>query len=173
MEIVFKNLSQEKLMQTYELHKEKLGQDYLDFNHFENLAKQDKLLLAVEENIVVGYLTIDYLTEREFFDSKKINLPVSDEEVVVFNTCAVSQQGKCIGSVLFEFAISNFAEGKKIYCPAWKAGEKVNAYKLLTKFGFKELITLKKFWYKESLDFKNYCPVCGSPCNCDNIIFVR
>lgn len=173
MEIIFKNLPQEKLTQAYELHKEKLGQDYLSFSHFDNLAKQDKLLLAVEKNVVVGFLTIDFSTELDFFVSKKISLPASNEEVVVFNTCAVRYEKKKVGSTLFKFAIDNFAKDKVIYCPVWKAGEKVNAHRLLEKFGFKELVTLKKFWYKESLNYKNYCPVCGSPCKCDNIIYKK
>lgn len=171
--IVFRNLSQEQLNQTYKLHKEKLGEDYLDFNHFKKLAKDKKLLIAVERNVVVGYLTIDFLTEREFFKTKKINLTASDNNVVVFNTCAVKYEKRSIGSFLFQFAIENFAKDKVIYCPVWKSGENINAHNLLTKFGFRSLITLEKFWYNESLAHKNYCPVCGSPCKCDNVIYKK
>ena len=78
-----------------------------------------------------------------------------------------------IGGRLFEFALKRFATNKKVYCPVWKCGENINAHKLLTRFGFARLITLEKFWYDESLNAQNFCPVCGSPCVCDNVIYLK
>ena len=146
MQIIYKDLSQKIVEHVYKLHKQKLGE---------------------------GYLTIDFLKENEFFIDKKIELTASCEQVVIFNTCASKYERRGIGALLFDFALKTFAVNKKVYCPVWKCGENINAHKLLTKFGFTQLITLEKFWYNESLNTQNFCPVCGSPCVCDNVIYLK
>ncbi len=58
------------LLQAYEIHKEKLGEDYLSLAHFETLSKQNNVLLTVDENEVCAnliYIKTERVTNRSVF----------------------------------------------------------------------------------------------------------
>ena len=172
VEIVYKDINHEYLNQVYSIHKQKLGTGYLDLKHFENLAEKEWLLIALNNDEVLGYLSIEHTTEKEFFKGKKIIHQQNEAPVLVVNTCAVKYENCGIGTMLMDFAITNFSNNaEKIFCPAWKHGDKTNAHKLLSKFGFVKLIELKNFWYEDSLNIEKFCPVCNTPCTCSLIIY--
>ena len=171
IKIICENISSDYLKQTYLIHQDKLGENYLSYEHFENLAKQNLLLIAVENDEVLGYLTLEYSTEKAFFAAKNIDIPASDCPILILNTASVKYEGMKIGSKLVDFAIKNFSNNaSKIYSPVWKNENQSNIY-LLRKFGFSPLIELKNFWYEESIGIENYCPDCNTPCTCSLIVF--
>ena len=86
--VIDKDISENHLHQVYELHKIKLGDGYLNFEHFKKLASNNHLLIAILNNEVLGYLTIDITTEKEFFKQKRVDITANNDPVLILNTCA-------------------------------------------------------------------------------------
>lgn len=143
-------------------------------NTLKKLANNNHLLIAILNDEVLGYLTIDITTEKEFFKQKRVDITANNDPVLILNTCA-SKYEKCgIGSKLVNFAINqNFKNVKKIYCPAWKHSDVINIAKLLDTLGFNSLIELKNYWFEESLGIDKFCPACNTPCFCSLVIYCK
>lgn len=174
MELINKKIPQKILKQVYAIHKEKLGEGYLNFNHFKKLNKKNKLIIAINNNEVLGFLTFDYSSEKEFFNCKKINLKSDNIAILILNTCAVKIEKMGVGTALIDYALKNLTKNiEKVYTPVWQYSNKINAHKMLTNFGFNPLITLEKYWYAESIGVENFCPVCNTPCTCNLIVYSK
>ena len=162
------------LNQVYDIHKEKLGEGYLDINHFKQLSSTKRLFVAIKDKEVLGYITVSFSTEKEFFKSIKLDLNGEDISVMVLNTCAVKYEKCGVGTALVDFVLSNFSkEYKKIYSPVWKHGEVVNADGLLNKFNFLPLKEIPNFWYADSISQENFCPICNNPCTCSLVVYCK
>ncbi len=174
MKIMLITNEEEFLKQAYAIHAEKLGEGYLDFKLFKNLAKQGLIFVAVQKKEVLGYITIGEMSEKDFFIDKRIDMVGENKEVLIINTCAVKYENEGIGSLLVEYVLAKHAKDfKKIYVPAWKHGNTINAHKLLKKFNFKPYVEIPNFWYEDSLNIKNFCPVCNTPCLCSLVVYCR
>lgn len=172
--ILNENIKEELLKQAYDIHAEKLGEGYLDFHFFKELARQSKIFIAVQGQEVLGYITINSTTEKDFFIDKKVDLLGMDEEVLIINTCAVKYEREGVGSLLVGYVLKKHAKDyEKIYVPAWKHAGITNAGKLLEKFEFKPVFEIEKYWYEDSLNIKNFCPICDNPCLCSLVIYLR
>ena len=111
---------------------------------------------------------------KDFFIDKKVDLLGMDEEVLIINTCAVKYEREGVGSLLVGYVLKKHAKDyEKIYVPAWKHAGITNAGKLLEKFEFKPVFEIEKYWYEDSLNIKNFCPICDNPCLCSLVIYLR
>lgn len=172
MRIININIGLDILKQVYKIHQKKLGKGYLEFDSFKRVSKQGNLYVAIDKGEALGYLIINLCTEKEFFIDEKVDLEGEDTPVLVLNTCATKEEGYGVGTHLVSHVIKKFrANVKKIYSPVWSHEGIVNADKLLLKFKLYPLYTFKNFWYEDSIGKENFCPICGSPCKCDMIIY--
>ena len=171
--IVFLAESKAHIDSAFHICQEKLGKNYITISEFENFAIKKNLLIATINEKVVGFLFFEMTTEQMFYKSIKI-IKNSNIPVLVLKTIAVKDIKKGIGTALVNYCINNFLNNaKKIFTPVWKSKFGINALKLIQKFGFKEIETIKNYWYKDSLNKENYCPVCNSPCVCDLVVFCK
>jgi len=174
LEIIYKNLTKSHINQVHKICQEKLGEGYLHLEHFKKLSEENKIIIALKDNIVLGFLTIDFLPEKEFFIYKRINKVGENNNVLIFNTCAVKSEKCGIGTELVKFAIKNFAQNfKTIYCCAWQHNNHTNIHKLLSNFNFKKELKINNYWYDESLGVENFCPICNTPCFCNLILYKK
>lgn len=172
MKIINKNIGLDILKQVYKIHQKKLGNGYLGFDSFKQASKQGNLYVAIDKDKILGYLRINLCTEKEFFVDEKVDLEGEDIPVLVLNTCATKEEGHGVGTHLVSHVIKKFrANVNKIYSPVWSHEGIVNAHKLLSKFNLYPLYTFKNFWYEDSIGKEDFCPICGSPCKCDMIIY--
>ena len=172
MKIINKNIDLDVLKQVYKIHQEKLGSGYLEFDYIKEVADKGTLYVAIDQGEVLGYLRISLCTEKEFFIDQEVDLDGEDIPVLVLNTCAVKEEGKGVGTKLIKYVIDKFGKSvKKIYSPVWSHGGVANAHKLLSKFNLNPVYTFKNFWYEDSIGKEDFCPICGTPCTCDMIIY--
>ena len=160
--------------EVYKIHKEKLGDSYLDKNYFIEQAKKNRLIIAKDDSQVLGYLIFDLATEKEFFESKHISDFGSDNLVLCLLTMAVKHERNGIGTMMTKYCIDKYNQVvKDMYSPVWKSAQGANAHKLLTNCGFKVVKEIENYWYEDSLGKAGYCPVCGTPCKCTMAIYKK
>ncbi len=162
--------------QIYSIHCQKLGAGYMSPRDYIEIIKNKNLLIATQENRIVGFLYFYICKEKEFIKQKNLSLflKTSSEEVLVLNTCAVEQERSGVGTKLTKFCIDNFGkEISKIYSPVWKYGEVIHADRLLKKLGLDPVVELKDFWFEESLGVQNFCPICNNPCHCSMVVYCK
>lgn len=156
----------------YTIHKQKLGESYLSKDYFVEQVNENKVMIAVDGEEVLGYLVFDLTTEKDFFESKNIWDYGTSIPVLCLLTIAVKRERQGVGTLLTQECINMYKDKvNKIYSPVWKSVNGTNADRLLTKNGFNIIKEIKNFWYEDSIGKKDYCPVCGSPCVCTMIIY--
>ena len=174
MKIIYKNISENQVVDAFQICRQKLGINFLSLEHFQNLTKENKIIIATDKNFVVGFLLFDIMPEKEFFKTKKINIKGTQKKVFIFNTCAVLKECNKIGTNLFDFAIKHLSNNiDTFYCCAWEYNNNVNIEPLCLKFNFKKTLTIKNYWYYDSINKKNFCPICNSPCTCNMILYKK
>lgn len=60
-----------------------------------------------------------------------------------------------------------------IFIESWVSGMKGQSQELLRKQGFKEIARVPNYWKKLSEEENFECPVCGIPCHCTAILFIK
>lgn len=64
-------------------------------------------------------------------------------------------------------------EASAIIVIAWKARGVVALDAVLARNRYAPLLSLPRFWHQESLRMGYQCPVCGHPCRCDAVLYLR
>ena len=83
-------------------------------------------------------------------------------------------QGHGVATILIKECLNNLVTlgAETFICIAWKSSAGVHIGEVLSRLGFREWITIDKFWADESISQKYSCPVCGNPpCNCSAVIY--
>jgi ribosomal protein S18 acetylase RimI-like enzyme len=83
-------------------------------------------------------------------------------------------QGRGVATTLIKECLNNLVTlgAETLICIAWKSSAGVPIGGVLSKLGFREWITLDKFWAEESKSLNYSCPVCGDPpCNCSAVLY--
>jgi len=158
--------------EVYKIHQEKLGESYLSKEYFIDQVNNDRLFIALDNDVVVGYLIFDLVSEKKFFESKHVLDYGSDDTVLCLLTMAVKEEKNGVGTFLTNSCIDEYEkEVKMIYSPVWKSRLGTNAHKLLSNIGFRIIKEIDNYWYDDSIGKDEYCPVCGSPCVCTMVIY--
>lgn len=175
MEIFIVNEYSESIInQVYDIHKNKLGEGYLSRSHFVGLVNKKQLIIAKNENEVLGFLKYKICTEKEFFEIEKLPPVISDKKVLALFTIAVKYENQKIGQKIINFCLNNFSKNiNKIYAPVWTSKNGTNAKKLLLKFGINKIQSFPNYWYNDSLNVENFCPICNNPCTCALDIYCK
>jgi hypothetical protein len=160
--------------QIYNLTNSELGKDWISKKDIQSYVDNNKIITYVENNIILGYILFYYIPESSFFNENKLNVAsINNKKIAVLKTIISRTSGKGIGTKLmknFLELISN-TDIKDIYTPIWQSTKGANFKKLAEKFNFVNIATLPRYWYDDSLNKPNYCPVCNTPCVCTNLIY--
>lgn len=56
---------------------------------------------------------------------------------------------------------------------SWDSGKPDSSPKMFEKLGYKNILRVRDYWYHDSLEKKYECPICGNPCHCNAIFYVK
>ena len=161
-----------------------LGKDY-----FPAIPQSDKnkivFLVAISSKKFIGF-AYARITKKDdlnvILKNRQIDIPpdikLADETGTLgfLNTVCVNPdfQGRGVATILIKECLNNLVTlgAETLICIAWKSSAGVKIGGVLSKLGFREWITLDKFWAEESISQNFSCPVCGNPpCNCSAVIY--
>lgn len=162
-----------------------LGKGYLP-----DIPQLDKnktvLLVALSSKKFIGF-AYARITEKDdlnvILKNRTIDIPpdlkLADERgtLGLLKTVCVEpeNQGRGVATILIKECLNNLVTlgAETFICIAWKSSAGVQIGGVLSKLGFREWITLDKFWAEESISQNFSCPVCGNPpCNCSAVIYI-
>ena len=161
-----------------------LGKGYLP-----TISQSDKnkivSLVAISSKKLIGFAHAK-ITEKDdlnvILKNPQIDIPpdlkLADETGTLgfLKTVCVEPdfQGRGVATILIKECLNNLVTlgAETLICIAWKNSAGVQIGGVLSKLGFREWITLDKFWAEESISQNFSCPVCGNPpCNCSAVIY--
>jgi GNAT superfamily N-acetyltransferase len=168
-----------------ELSSRLLGKGYLP-----NIPRLDKnktvLLVALSSKTFIGF-AYARITEKNnlngILKNRTIDIPpdikLADERgtLGLLKTVCVEpdSQGRGVATILIKECLNNLVTlgAETLISIAWKSSAGVQIGGVLSKLGFREWITLDKFWAEESISQNFSCPVCGNPpCSCSAVIYI-
>jgi transcriptional regulator with XRE-family HTH domain/ribosomal protein S18 acetylase RimI-like enzyme len=180
----FKN---KHISQVLDICDSELGKDYLSYEDLRKTIKCEeyicKVAINTNTNDVIGFcicvLTdLDGLLNTISWPENKIPKVIEySEKIGVIKTVAVynKYQGYGIGKKIIEKCYDVLLDkGIDSACSiAWKNGDVTNVGGILNSLGFREFTSKENYW-KEDSEEKGYnCPICGNPCNCTGVIYIK
>lgn len=157
-----------------------LGKNYLTSAYlYKSLEhKNEAIHIVTSHNRVLGFLHYERVIENDFVSTyltqcKSVD-DISDKIVVNIKHAAIHPDfsGKGIGNSLFSYVLNEVIEPSlRVYSLAWSSKDEVFVAPILVRNGFKPVCKIHSYWYKESVNKKYQCPICGNPCSCDAVVF--
>lgn len=161
-----------------------LGKDYLNDEDLKGFFAASDCILRVAKKggkEIVGF-SFSYYAPPEAIGEKMRweNMPKKFQystRIGVLKTVAVrsKHKGMGIGNSLVVDAQSEL--GKKgvpsILTVAWKSDLGINISGIMSKNGFVPNCEIEAYWRKDSIVSGYDCPVCGNPCHCSAVIYVK
>lgn len=172
------SLKKKHLQSVVEISNQALGIDYLTYSYFESFLTQNNKhgFVVTDKQKVIAFITnvtcsSEDLKQYILSDSIQINTEATDK-VGIIKQLVVKEgyQQKGIATQLIKHYLTNISASFYLYI-AWKKEHFTPINQLMNKNGFNPILTIPKYWKKDSIE-KNYnCPTCGNPCICDAIIY--
>jgi N-acetylglutamate synthase-like GNAT family acetyltransferase len=131
------------------------------------------IMVALEKEKILGYIFFYYCLENEFLKEHKLKTNDVNKNIAVLKNIVCKVSGKGVGTNLVKSFLAHIKKNgiEAVYTPIWESKNGANFKKLAENFNFTKLYNLKNYWHKDSLNKENYCPVCNTPCNCNNLIY--
>jgi hypothetical protein len=167
-------MEKDYINQIYNLTNLQLGNDWISKKDIQSSMSKHNIITYVEGNKILGYILFYCIPERSYFDENKLNITSpNNKEVAILKTIVSGTSGKGIGTKLMENFLKFISDTdiKNVYTPIWQSTKGANFKRLAEKFNFVNIATIPKYWYDDSLNKPNYCPVCNTPCVCTNLIY--
>lgn len=179
---VIKNATQIDISSVLNILNKELGKDYVTDSVLFSFMKKGFCKVIVEKNthVVVGvclFDILDYKNVTQITIGQKIEDFKNTNHIGFIKTIAV--QDKCqnlgLGTKLLKTVLDalNKKEVDKFISTAWEHSGVTNISSLLKKFGFVEKFKIRNYWYEDSLKKKYLCPVCGNPCHCNCVVYIK
>ena len=165
-----------------EIADQTLGQNYMNPNLSNKLHEDTSFIRValINGKDVVGFC-YSYITTgeqmAEAFSSNKNSKATSSSHVGVIKTIAINPQNmkQGIATALIKDSINvmQLMQVKIIICTAWKREHGPHLNGLLLQQGFQVIDEIPNYWKADSLKAKYDCPICGNPCCCKAVIYLR
>jgi ribosomal protein S18 acetylase RimI-like enzyme len=182
--------------QAWDSLRSELGERYISRDQFETYLRADpkqshKVVLVAQHKAtqkVLGVLLAEIVDEQalrlSFLGS--YDLAVKNPEVyrlrnqttALIKSIVVDEpfRGNGIGTELMKHAIQLLEKkgAKGFYTFAWISKQNgCQMQGMLESLGFKSVLRFDEFWLDNSTQHHYDCPVCGHPCHCAVLLFVR
>lgn len=169
------------ISQVCKISDREFGKGYIQPDSFETATSKTIFRVVKSPNDgVLGYCYAVLVNKNEMIDNYKITaIPENAQNDDVFGivkTIVVSPEFRLqgIGTALFKDCLHNLSERKasSAMAVAWIGRIGVNLGGLLNRQKFKQLETIKNYWYDDSIRRGFTCAECGAPpCRCSAAIF--
>lgn len=171
------SLTKDNLSTVFELSNSVFGENYLPLLHYKSFIKSElnDAYLAIVNEQVVGFITLSQVSQKQL--NKLIRNQIDDisinEKITLIQQIAVTPnfRKKGVASELINKCLHNTNHHKKI-CIAWERNKTIALHNILINNNFKKVMTLKRYWYEDSISKKYQCLDCGTPCKCNAAIYL-
>ncbi len=158
------------------------GIGYFNVNSIIKENNKDVFIYFEKATEIKGFIYYSVLSKKRMQDivmQHDILWTESEKDKYgLLKTVAVSQkyQHKGIGNRLLEYAVCHMHQNKikHISTIVWKQSPNKTALeKILLKKNFTLQYEIQDFWKEDSIQHKYDCPVCGNPCSCSALIYMK
>lgn len=164
---------------------EELGKDYITEDFLREILDEKESTFCVvafnkKSNKVVGFgigKKAEYEDILDITRSREIKELKFEKEIGFLKTIAVDNQHQKlgIGSMIVEKMMAILKEEGicSFISTAWKHAGIINIASVLEKHGFYNVLELPNYWYESSIKEGFMCPMCGNPCHCSCVIYIK
>ncbi len=183
-EFRIEHLKSKDIPSTIKVFNSQLGMNYITATFLRDVLKEKMLYCKVikekASNIIVGaclYGIIDNSATTELTKGHEIDKFKNIKQIGFIKTIAVlsKYQNLGLGTKLLQDVLNEL--NRKVVdmfiSTAWEHSGITNVSSLLKKFGFVEKFKICNYWYEDSLEKKYQCPVCGNPCHCNCVVYIK
>ena len=177
--IKVKKVLEQDLKSISNIVNEQLGLNYINSKNFmqNNFQKYQASL----NNELVGFITFKYVTVEDVLkripkvSQKKLEKLLLGKKITYIGTVATDSEYKRLGvaTVLFKYVINLLEKDNVIIMTGWKNNDTINIGGIANQYGFENILEIKDFWKADSIKKKYDCHICGNPCFCSAIIYMK
>ena len=178
--IVINKVLEKNLPTILHIADKQLGKDYINANDF----MQDDFLKfqASIDNKIVGFITSKEITIEDVYQrvpslkDKNLNQFNVVSKLSYIGSIAIDPvyEGLGVATALFQHILKELnKKDNVILMTGWKSKNGTNISGIAKQHGFDEILEIKDFWKEDSIDNHYDCPVCGNPCLCSAILYVK
>lgn len=162
-----------------------LGKNYITEEFLREIVAKDisTFCLVVynsKDSKVVGFCinkTVSYDELKRITLNNDIDELKFENKIGIIKTIAVDApfRNMGLGTMLVNQSLDYMVrQGTKCFVsPAWKHAGDINVASILGKSGFVQRMEIAKYWYDSSIDEGFECPLCGNPCKCSCVFYVK
>jgi GNAT superfamily N-acetyltransferase len=151
-----------------------LGKNYLREDDF--MGPESQVLVACLNNDPVGFLLCRITPSPADYIANLPEYLCLETATVILKSLVVKRtfRNKGIGKALIGYAVETFQNTHHLFLTeVWKGPGKPNTEDVIRSFNFLPVQQRPKHWYYDSLNRGYECPVCGNPCECSAVLFVK
>lgn len=177
--------NEETLQKAIAIYDEGLGQDYIEPEKLIHYAEDPNCvsLGSFLNDELVGVLIGHIITPEEITQAneylQKYDLPLfsQDDKVALIKSIAVQKEHRRHGLAthMTTQAIEDFINMgcNKAFALSWVSNRPDSSPRMFGKLGFENLVEIKDYWTQDSIQKGYACPVCGHPCHCSAIYYLK
>lgn len=181
-EILITKIKTNQIPNVISIAEKQLGEAYISIDDLKN--EDNIAIVASVDGKIVGFcvgkveLITDIYKRIPQLAEKKLQQFEVIKSVGLIASMATDPDftGRGIGDKLLGDCIEKLKNSgsKTLLMNGWKSENGIHIGSLAKKYGFKEILEIKNFWYEDSKIHRYKCPSCGEPpCKCGAVIFVN
>ena len=150
---------------------QRLGNDYFNTSNVLDLFP-NSFVFKDSDGEVQGVITSKVITDNSV--NLLPNKYITNSNTLYIGTIAVApgMDGNGIATMLMDRVLAT-ANTKTAAMMGWVSGHNIPVQGLATKYEFTNVAKHKNYWLEDSVENQYQCADCGSPCQCDAILFFK